>query len=176
MKWFDNPGIFSIAILLAFWITIFSIFSTIFDKGWNHAIIAAYVLVIALAIATTVLKSKEHFLDDNSIEEVVKRLQGGLYHFKCPNCGGFFALKKSIRNGKNPFKMTCPDCGKIAYMPTAPKILEEEIPEKKSTKTNFKCTVCKEAITIWAEGTDLCNSTQIYSCPFCGEDKPLKKV
>ena len=37
------------------------------------------------------------------------------------------------------------------------------IPEKKSIKANFKCEVCNEGLTIWAEGTDLYNKLHVYS-------------
>ncbi len=111
-----------------------------------------------------------------NIEEFKKTLKGGLNHFKCPNCKGIFAIKRSKNNNKKPIKMTCPDCGILGIIPSNPLCIEEEIPEKKSLKTNFKCLICGEEITIWAEGTDLYNNTQVFSCPFCGTKKPLKKL
>ncbi|GAH17075.1 unnamed protein product, partial [marine sediment metagenome] len=35
--------------------------------------------------------------------------------------------------------MTCPDCGAIGVISPNPAQIEEEIPEKKSIKANFKC-------------------------------------
>ena len=67
--------------------------------------------------------------------------------------------------------MTCPDCGAIGVIPPNPIFVEEEIPEKKSLKVNFRCGVCGEGVTIWAEGTDLYKETQVYTCPFCGGRK-----
>ena len=112
---------------------------------------------------------------DLRIEEFEKRLEGGLYHFKCPTCKGIFAIKKSKGNNKKPTKMTCPDCGAIGVISSSPCQIEEVIPEKKSVKANFKCNICGEGITIWAEGTDLYKNVNVYSCPFCGEKKPLTR-
>jgi predicted RNA-binding Zn-ribbon protein involved in translation (DUF1610 family) len=50
------------------------------------------------------------------------------------------------------------------------------IPEKKSIKANFKCNLCGEGITVWAEGTDLFKDMYIHSCPFCGEDQTMKRI
>jgi len=110
-----------------------------------------------------------------SIEEFEKTLQGGLYHFKCQVCNGIFAIKKSKKNNDKPVKMTCPDCGAVGIIPKNPKCIIENIPEKKSLKANFRCFNCGEGITVWAEGTHLFCDTKVYSCPFCGIDKALKK-
>lgn len=122
-----------------------------------------------------ILLLKKEKITQNSIEEFEKTLKGGLYHFKCPSCNGIFAVKKSKKNNKKTVKMTCPDCGMIGFIPSHPEKIEEEIPEKKSLKANFKCISCGESITIWAEGTELHKKINVYTCPFCGIKKPLKR-
>jgi len=97
-------------------------------------------------------------------------LEGKLYHFKCPNCQGIFAIKKSSRNNKKPFTLTCPDCGTIGKISSSPPVVIEEIPEQKSENIKFKCKNCGEKVSIWAEGTDLVQDIQIYSCPYEGTD------
>ena len=122
------------------------------------------------------LKSIETHESTDIISEFEKSLKGGLYHFKCPTCTGIFAIKKSRKNNKKYIKMTCPDCGAIGIIPPVPAQSEETIPEKKSLKANFKCNVCGEGITVWAEGTDLYKGVQVYSCPYCGEKESMKKI
>jgi predicted RNA-binding Zn-ribbon protein involved in translation (DUF1610 family) len=111
-----------------------------------------------------------------TVGEFEKTLKGSLYHFKCPNCNGFFAVKKSKNDYKQPVKMTCPDCGEIGFIPFNPMFIEEEIPEKKSIKANFKCSICREGLTIWAEGTELYQDVHVYSCPFCGKEETMKRL
>jgi predicted RNA-binding Zn-ribbon protein involved in translation (DUF1610 family) len=110
------------------------------------------------------------------VEQFEKTLEGGLYHFKCPTCEGFFAIKKSKGDNKQYVTMTCPDCGAIGVIPPNPSSIEDEIPEKKSIKANFKCESCGEGITVWAEGTDLYKKLHVYSCPYCGEDETMRKI
>jgi predicted RNA-binding Zn-ribbon protein involved in translation (DUF1610 family) len=174
MKWSGGPGAFNLMILLGFWLLFFSIFGVIFNKDWVLPILALFGLLFILTIIV-ILKSKKPSVDETT-EEFEKTLEGGLYHFKCPNCSGIFAIKKSKQNNKKYFKMTCPDCGKVATVSPLATCVEEEIPEKKSVNVNFKCANCGEGVTIWAEGADLYQDVHVYSCPYCGIEKALDKV
>jgi len=175
MKWIESPGVFVLIMLFGFWLLFFSIFGVIFNKDWVLPILALFLILLIFTFMLLFSKSKKPSADD-TIVEFEKTLKGELYHFKCPSCNGIFAIKKSKHNNKKYFKMTCPDCGKIAIVSPISKWVEEEIPEKKSVNVNFKCTNCGEGVTIWAEGTDLYREVHVYSCPYCGIDKSLNKV
>jgi len=176
MKWFRNKGVFILLILLGFGLLLFSIMDVMLDESWANLIFASYALLIFLAIFFIVLKSVKPGVRKETVEEFEKTLKGRLYHFKCTGCGGIFAVKKSKHNNKKPVKMTCPDCGKIGVIPPVPKYVEEEIPEKKSVNVLFKCNSCGEDLTIWAEGADLYPRLRVYSCPYCGEEKTMKRI
>ena len=118
IKFLNNPGLYVLIILLGFWIMFFSIWDIIFDKGWIIIITACYVvLIVFLAILTYIKYKYKDELVEDTISEFEKTLMGELYHFKCPNCDGFFAIKKSKSNHIKPVKMTCPDCGMIGFIP-----------------------------------------------------------
>jgi predicted RNA-binding Zn-ribbon protein involved in translation (DUF1610 family) len=111
------------------------------------------------------------------VEEFEKTLHGGLFHFKCPVCYGYFAVKKSKQNNNKLVRMNCPDCGTIGVIPPqSATVVEEEIPEKKSIGINFRCGSCGEGITVWAEGAELHSDLNVYSCPFCGTDQTMERV
>jgi Zn finger protein HypA/HybF involved in hydrogenase expression len=148
----------------------------VFEKGWINLVLASYGLLIAMVFMFIVLLSLRRVYKEITVEEFEKTLEGRLYHFKCPNCSGFFAVKKSKRDNKKPVKMTCPDCGEIGVIPPFPKRIEADIPEKKSVNINFKCKRCDEDITIWAEGAELYPYLRVYSCPYCGEEKTMNRV
>jgi len=175
MSWIKSTGPFILLILLAFFALIFSFFDVIYEKDWMIIILSFFGIILAFTILTIFIKYKKDSVSNITVEEFEKRLKGGLYHFKCPACQGIFAIKKSKSNNKKTMKMTCPDCGTIGFISSAPIQIEAEIPEKKSIKANFRCNLCGEGITIWAEGTDLFKNVCIYSCPFCGEKTPLKR-
>ena len=118
-------------------------------------------------------KSDSH---EDIVEEFEKTLEGKLYHFKCPQCEGIFAIKKSKHNNKKPFTLTCPDCGTIGRISGSPPVVVEEIPEQKSENIKFKCKNCGERVSIWAEGTDLVQDVEIYSCPYCGKRQSMKNI
>ncbi len=105
--------------------------------------------------------TKKTAVSKDIVEEFEKTLEGKLYHFKCPTCQGIFAIKKSSRNNKKPFTLTCPDCGTIGKISSSPPVIVEEIPEQKSENIKFKCKSCGERVSIWAEGTDLVQDIQI---------------
>ena len=66
------------------------------------------------------------------------------------------------------YPFTCPDCGNIGLVPSKPRLISEEVPEKKSVNKNFTCERCGEGIMVWAEGADLATGLRVYSCPYCG--------
>jgi len=175
MNWFKGPGPFIILVIMAIFGFIFTFYDIIFEKEWMIIVLSFFGLILVLTIIFIILKYRKKPNTIVTIEEFEKRLEGGLYHFKCPTCKGIFAIKKSKGNNKKPTKMTCPDCGAIGVISSSPCQIEEVIPEKKSVKANFKCNICGEGITIWAEGTDLYKNVNVYSCPFCGEKKPLTR-
>jgi len=177
MSWIKGSGPFIILIILGLCVMIFSIYDIIFDKGWMAVILTAYALLIIITLTVVVflrLQKEEVFVE--TVEEFEKTLKGGLHHFKCPTCNGIFAIKKSKSNNKKHVKMTCPDCGAMGVISPNPAYVEEEIPEKKSVKANFKCYSCREGITVWAEGAELYKNVYVYSCPFCGEDETMKRI
>lgn len=161
--------------VISFWVFIFTLYDIFFDKGWKVFLLILYALIIILVLILIYTKINDTKKLYSSIEEFEKTLKGGLYHFKCPSCRGIFAIKKTKSNDKKPVKMTCPDCGMIGVIPSYPACVDEEIPEKKSLKASFKCLTCGEGINVWAEGTELYGGVQVFSCPFCGVKKPLKK-
>jgi len=177
MRFLENPGLYALMMLLGFWVMFFSIWDIIFNKGWVYSIIAAYVILLFLVFLLVYMRSKLPIVTtEDAFEEFEKTLKGGLYHFKCPTCNGIFAIKRSRSNDKKPVKMTCPDCGELGILPEAAVCIEEEIPEKKSAGVNFKCELCGEGVTVWAEGTEIHPDICLYSCPFCGEQKPMQQI
>lgn len=153
--------------ILSFLILLVSFLDVIFDNGWIIYIFGAYAFLLFLILILIFLISKRPTAEE-TVESFGKTLKGKLYHFKCPNCQGIFAIKKSKHDNKKPFSMNCPDCGEVAIISPTPRIIEEEIPEKKSVNVNFKCSNCGEGLTIWAEGTELYSNVNIHSCPYCG--------
>ncbi len=176
MRYIRTNGPLIILILLYIWIFLFTLFDIYYSKGWKTYIIISYGVLTIFAIVLLFFKVTDIKKLYSNIAEFEKRLKGGLYHFKCPSCSGIFAIKKSKSSDEKSVEMTCPDCGMIGVIPSNPSYIEEEIPEKKSIKTSFKCLTCGEAIAVWAEGASLHNDIQVFSCPFCGIEKPLKKI
>jgi predicted RNA-binding Zn-ribbon protein involved in translation (DUF1610 family) len=175
MKWIKTSGPYILLVILGLWIFVFTIYDIVFDKGWQLILIAAYIVIIVLIILITLIRVMKKPKPLGTVEEFEKSLKGGLFHFKCLTCEGIFAVKKSKSNDETPVKMTCPDCGAVGIIPPHPKSCEEEIPEKKSLKANFKCATCGEGITVWAEGSELYHDTCVFSCPFCGKDEKLDR-
>ena len=175
MNWLYSKKPYKLLILLGFWALVFSIFDIVFAKDWLWIILAFYIVLVFLFIVLILIRVNQATKIYMGVEAFEKTLTGGLYHFKCPKCSGIFAIKKTKKNDRKPLKMTCPDCGEIGFIPVRPLCIEEEIPEKKSLKANFRCSKCGEGLTIWAEGTKLCDHITILSCPFCGSEKPLHR-
>ena len=177
MNWLKGSGPFYILFTLGFWVLVFTILDITFKKNLMVYLIGAYCLIIFLLIVLFWLKSsKKELVTFDTVEEFEKTLSGGLFHFKCPTCNGIFAIKKSKENNKKPIKMTCPDCGSFGVIQSRPLSIEEFIPEKKSTKAVFRCNICGEGISIWAEGTNLHSNTQVFTCPFCGGEKTINRI
>lgn len=165
-------------IIFGFFLLIFSVVDIIFNLGLFFISIPSMIVIVLLFLylIRKRLKTKIVPVEMDVVEEFEKTLEGGLYHFKCPTCNGFFAVKKSRGDNKKYVKMTCPDCGAIGVIPPNPTTIMDIIPEKKSIKANFKCEICNERLTIWAEGTDLYKKLQVYTCPYCGKIDSMKKI
>ena len=176
MKFLTKSNVFILLCVLAFWALVFAVYDIVFNKGWMIAILASFALIILLAFIFIFLVFKKDETTIDTIEEFEKSLKGGLFHFKCPSCEGIFAVKKSKSNDDKTIKMTCPDCGVVGIVPKNPKVVEEEIPEKKSIKANFRCNSCGEGVTIWAEGSDLYKNMHVYCCPYCGKEDSMDKI
>ena len=178
MSIFRGTMFILLLLLIGLILLVFSIYDVLNDFGLFFITIPAYIVIVILIIFLMFrrLRTKIVPIEIDAVEEFEKTLEGGLYHFKCPTCNGFFAIKKSKGNNKKYVKMTCPDCGAIGVIPPKPARIEDYIPEKKSLKANFKCNICNEKLTIWAEGTELYKKLQIYTCPYCGKIESMKKI
>jgi predicted RNA-binding Zn-ribbon protein involved in translation (DUF1610 family) len=164
-------------IFIGFLFVILSVFDVLYDIGLIFVSIPALIVVIFIFMYLIFKRSRTKIVpvEMDVVEEFEKTLEGGLYHFKCPTCNGYFAIKKSKGDNKKYVKMTCPDCGAMGVIPPKPATIEEIVPEKKSIKANFRCEICNEALTIWAEGTDLYKKLKVYTCPYCGKIESMKK-
>jgi len=176
MKLLRESIFFTLILIIGLVVLIFSIYDIMLDKGLVIAVFVAYAILIALTVYLLIMRLRKGEVKINNVAEFEKKLEGGLFHFKCPTCEGIFAIKKSKRNDEKPIKMTCPDCGAIGVVTANPVSIFGDIPEKKSIKANFKCISCREGITVWAEGTDLYQNINVFSCPFCGQHQTMDRV
>ena len=177
MIFLQRKLLFTLIIILSIIVLFSSIFDIVYEKQWLQIILALYAVLIIFAIVLLFLKQTKKIAGSKDIvEEFEKTLEGKLYHFKCPQCEGIFAIKKSKRNNKKPFTLTCPDCGTVGRISSSPPVVVEEIPEQKSENIKFTCKNCGERVSIWAEGTDLVRKVEIYSCPYCGEKQSMKNI
>lgn len=160
-------------IIFACMVLIFSLWDIIYHEKWLERIIALYGILIILCVLFLVSKEKKNLFAGTVVEDFEKSLSGKLQHFKCPSCGGLFAIKKSNLNNKKPFRLTCPDCGETGIVSSNSEKILEEIPEKKSMYKKFICEYCGEWMMVWAEGTDIIKDVQVYSCPYCGTKQDL---
>jgi len=169
--------LYTIMIILSFIVFLITLWDVIDEKQWLAGVSISYAILLILTIVLLVTRKKTKPIESKDIvEEFEKTLEGKLYHFKCPNCDGIFAIKKSKHNNKKPFTLTCPDCGTVGKISSSPPVIVEEISGQKSENIKFKCKNCGERVSIWAEGTDLFQNIQIYSCPYCGEKQPMKNI
>jgi predicted RNA-binding Zn-ribbon protein involved in translation (DUF1610 family) len=176
MRQFTDSVPFYILLIIGFCSLIIVIFDIIFDMGWIFITIILFIAIIFITFLLLLLKIQKQNSTVDIFKDFEKKLRGGLFHFKCPTCEGFFAIKKSKRNNKKPVKMTCPDCGTIGIIPPNPLVMEDSIPENKSINADFLCRSCGEGITIWAEGHSLYENIFVYSCPFCGKEESMKRA
>ncbi len=162
-------------IFFAFLVFLFSLWDILYHEQWLERIIALYGILILLTILFLISREKKKPIVQKPVENFEQSLEGKLQHFKCPSCGGIFAIKKSKQNNKQPFTLTCPDCGMTGSIPSKPSQIQEEIPEKKSVHKNFQCQNCGEWIMVWSEGADIIGDKNIhvYSCPYCGATQDL---
>ena len=167
---------FLIMMLAGICLFITSIWDIYNDQTWLQTIVALYGIIVILTIVLLFIGVKQTPFTMNNIKEFEKSLEGKLHHFQCPNCNGLFAIKKSKRNNKQSFSLTCPDCGIVGTIPAHPQVIEATIPEKKSMKTKFQCITCGEWISLWAEGAELFHSIQIQSCPYCGNEQAMRSI
>jgi predicted RNA-binding Zn-ribbon protein involved in translation (DUF1610 family) len=163
-------------IILGFIVLLFSLWDILYNEHWLERIIALYGILLILTFLFLVTAMKKKPVEKKTVDDFEKSLKGTLRHFKCPSCGGIFAVKKSTQNNKKPFMLTCPDCGVTGVIPSQPSHVTEKIPEKKSVNKNFRCEHCGEWIMIWAEGTTLTNNIHVYSCPYCGAKQNLRQT
>ncbi|HER45552.1 MAG TPA: hypothetical protein ENO12_01905 [Thermoplasmatales archaeon] len=161
-------------IIFAFLVLIFSLWDILNNEQWLERIIALYGILIILCVLFLVSKEKKQPSVAKTVDAFEQSLKGKLQHFKCPSCGGIFAIKKSKQNNKKPFILTCPDCGMTGTVPSQPSKILEEIPEKKSVHKRFTCEHCGEWMMVWAEGADIVNDVHVYSCPYCGTKHDLR--
>jgi len=169
--------LFVVILFLSVVVLFLSLFDILYGNEWLLIILALYAVLIIFAIVLLFLKpTKKMAKSKDIVEEFEKTLEGKLYHFKCPQCEGIFAIKKSKHNNKKPFTLTCPDCGTVGRISGSPTVVVEEIPEQKSENIKFKCKNCSERVSIWAEGTELVKNVEIYSCPYCGERQTKKNI
>ena len=160
--------------IFAFMVFVFSMWDILYNEHWLERIIALYAILIILTVLFLVSNEKKKPAVKKTVDEFEKTLKGRLQHFKCPQCGGIFAIKKSKHNNKKSFSLTCPDCGRTGMVPSKPQQISEEIPEKKSVHKNFRCQHCGEWIMVWAEGVDIVQNVQVHSCPYCGTQQELR--
>lgn len=177
MNFFKKRFPFFLLLFLGFIVLLLLIINIFFRWHLTNLFLSLLAVFILVGIVFLFLKKFIIFSSVKSVDEFAKTLRGGLFHFKCPSCKGVFAIKKSRGNNKKPLKMKCPHCNKLGVVSgKTNNYIVEEIPEKKSLATNFKCIKCKEGLTIWAEGGSLHHNVEVYSCPYCGEEKTLKKI
>lgn len=72
--------------------------------------------------------------------------------------------------------MQCPLCGRLGRIPASPSLITDMIPEIKSNKALFQCRQCGESVNIWGEGAPLHQEFNIMTCPFCGWNKPMRRI
>lgn len=152
-----------------------SLWDLFFEKGLKQLSFILYlILLILLLFLYGLIGGKQSRQDLVTLFE--KTLQGKLYHFKCPRCQGIFAVKESMYNDHNPILLTCPDCGNPGKILPHHQFAVEKIPLKKSKNVLLRCSQCGESLKIWAEGTRLYPYVKVFSCPFCGSQKPLNRI
>lgn len=171
LKWKIGFTLTSIASILLFIVIIYDILSLQERFGyWLFASIG--LVIISIILFFYMCWSSRKQMDPVVLFE--KTLHGGLYHFKCSRCNGMFAMKESRKNDIRNVTLTCPDCGAVGRISSHPPKIIGHIPSEKSHRVSFVCTKCGERLNLWAEGKPLFDDISIFSCPYCGSDKPMK--
>ena len=154
---------------------LYSLWDIIFQKNSIIISLTLYFMLLSIVLIFYYQFIFRRQGKKDPIQVFKKTLEGGLFHFKCPHCNGFFAIKESMFKTYGQTIITCPDCGKLGIIKPKPPIVYDAIPEKKSTDVKFCCLYCGESLKLWAEGTEIYPILKVFSCPFCGVNKPLKK-
>lgn len=171
LKWKIGFAFTAIASLSLFAIMVYEILSLQYQfRFWFYA--SSVLVFCSIILFLFMYRSSRKRSDPVALFE--KTLQGGLYHFMCRKCGGMFAVKESRKNDIHSLSLTCPYCGSVGRISDNPPLTIDKIPSEKSPKVSFLCTKCGERLNIWAEGSSISNEISIFSCPYCGSDKPMK--
>ncbi|MBN1280702.1 MAG: hypothetical protein JXA00_03545 [Candidatus Thermoplasmatota archaeon] len=177
MRWpAKGQWFFIVLSVLAVVVLLVSVYDILYNEEWLTWVGAFYGVLLLLVVVMLYLRLTEQPAKKTAVAEFEKTLKGALHHFKCPSCGGVFAVKKSRQDNKKSFLLTCPDCGMTGMVPSTPSVIVAEIPEKKSTSKNFTCQQCGEWVMVWAEGTELASDLHVYSCPYCGAQQDLQST
>ena len=177
MRFIKIKWLFLLLMLASIIVFLISIIDMSLNKsGWYPFVIASYVVLIILTIVLMVLTRVIIFPGlFKKLVEFEKIPKGELRHFKCPQCNSFFALEEAYKQ-QCPIEITCPSCGVAGIIPLQPQTMKGTIPKKKSKLLRFKCDKCSEEIILWAEGSDITTDVKVTICPYCGEQKHLKKI
>ena len=152
-----------------------SLWDILFNVNITSIVFFSYLILFGGAFVLFLLKTMSDSDAEDMVSLFTKTLHGRLFHFQCPICRGFFAIKESMRHGKAKTVISCPDCGHLGAIHPFPAKMIGKIPDKKSGNVLFKCLYCGESLRIWAEGTDLHPHLKVYNCPFCGNRSSLRK-
>ncbi len=166
---------FAIAAAAGFVVLLFSLYEVLIVvyliESWFQVLIAFSIVSIVLIL----FKYWFSKIEMDSVTVFEKTLQGELYHFKCQRCYGVFAVKESRKNDIHLLTLTCPICGSIGRISPHPPRLIDRIPTEKSPCVSFLCKTCNERLNIWAEGATLSEEIFIFSCPYCGSKRQMKR-
>ena len=162
--------------VLALLILIIALWDFLTDQQFITPILAIYAILLIFTIILLYLQIQGQQHGNHAIKQFEKSLKGTLHHFKCPNCKSIFAIKKSKINNKKPFILQCPTCQTEGLIKPSPITIIEKIPQEKSPRSKYQCSRCGERLTLWSEGTMTRPKTQIFSCPYCGTNKPLNQL
>jgi transcription elongation factor Elf1 len=167
---------FIIIFIASVMVFFYSLWDIIFQKNAKIISMTLYFTLLNIILILYYQYMYQRQRNNESVHVFKKTLEGGLFHFQCPHCNGFFAIKESMYKTHGQTIITCPDCGKLGLIKPSPPIVYADIPENKSIDAKFRCLYCGEGLKLWAEGTEIYPFLKVLSCPFCGVNKPLEKV
>jgi predicted RNA-binding Zn-ribbon protein involved in translation (DUF1610 family) len=100
-----------LVILLALIVFVVSLLDIVSAEEWMQGVLAVESILLILAVVLVYLvltqTSSSKSLQKGSDTTLVVK------HFQCPSCANIFVVKKSMDDTKQPFQLTCPDCGFI---------------------------------------------------------------